>query len=91
MIKRQTFKAFNLLTFDIYLPPMLKAIDVHKSYNSLHVLRGINLEIPDHEIISIVGASGAGKSTLLHILGTLDTPDRGQLIIDNKELFKLKN
>lgn len=69
---------------------MLIAQDIQKSYGTLNVLRGINLKMEDQEIISIVGASGAGKSTLLHILGTLDTPDKGELIIDGENLFKMK-
>ena len=51
---------------------MLIAKGIHKSYGSLEVLKGVDLEISKGEIVSIVGASGAGKSTLLHILGTLD-------------------
>jgi len=61
---------------------MIKATDIHKSYGSLKVLKGIDLEVKKGEIISIVGASGAGKSTLLHILGTLDRADRGDLFLN---------
>jgi len=56
---------------------MLRAENIHKSFNGLQVLKGIDLEVAKSEVVSIVGASGAGKSTLLHILGTLDTADRG--------------
>ncbi len=62
---------------------MLKATDIHKSYGTLKVLNGVNIEIKQGEIVSIVGKSGAGKSTLLHILGTLDNPDKGELVINN--------
>jgi lipoprotein-releasing system ATP-binding protein len=67
---------------------MLTASGIHKSYNQLNVLKGIDLEINKGEIVAIVGASGAGKSTLLHILGTLDLPDRGKVFIQDKDVFK---
>lgn len=69
---------------------MLKANGIHKSYGTLQVLKGVDLEILTSEIVSIVGSSGAGKSTLLHILGTLDQPDQGSLEMDGKKLLKLK-
>lgn len=69
---------------------MLIAKGIHKSYGSLHVLKGVDLEISSSEIVSIVGSSGAGKSTLLHILGTLDQPDKGELTMNGKDLLKLK-
>jgi len=62
---------------------ILTANNITKSYGKLPILKGINLEVKKGEIVSIVGASGAGKSTLLHILGTLDMPDQGELIINN--------
>jgi len=65
---------------------MIVATAIRKSYGSLNVLKGIDIEITKGEIVSIVGSSGAGKTTLLHILGTLDKPDSGQLIINQKEL-----
>lgn len=66
---------------------MLKAEGLKKSYGSLQVLKGVDIEIQRGEVISIVGASGAGKSTLLHILGTLDTPDSGSVHMDGKSVF----
>ncbi len=66
---------------------MLKAEGLQKSYGSLKVLKGVNLHVKKGEIVAIVGASGAGKSTLLHILGTLDSPDMGTLLIDGKDVF----
>lgn len=66
---------------------MLLATGLEKSYGDLSVLKGIDISIERGEIVSIVGASGAGKSTLLHILGTLDTPDKGKVVIHNKDVF----
>lgn len=65
---------------------MVKASGIRKSYGSLNVLKGIEMEVKKGEVISIVGASGAGKSTLLHILGTLDTPDTGILSIGHETI-----
>lgn len=70
---------------------MIHANGIHKSYDSLEVLKGIDLHINKQEIVSIVGASGAGKSTLLHIIGTLDKADRGQLVIDGTEVSRLND
>lgn len=58
---------------------MIRIKDIKKSYGELQVLKGIDLCVQEKEIVTIVGASGAGKSTLLHIIGTLDSPDRGEL------------
>lgn len=68
---------------------MLKAEGILKAYGKLPVLKGINLEIKEGEVISIVGASGAGKSTLLHLLGTLDTPDAGKITLKDTDVFAL--
>lgn len=65
---------------------MIEIKNIKKSYGDLEVLKGINLTIPENKIISIVGASGAGKSTLLHILGTLDTPDCGEIWYDQENI-----
>jgi lipoprotein-releasing system ATP-binding protein len=70
---------------------MLKAQSIHKSYGQLEILKGVDLEVKKGEIVTIVGASGAGKSSLLNILGTLYSPDSGQLFIANQELSKLSN
>jgi lipoprotein-releasing system ATP-binding protein len=68
---------------------MLIAQNIKKQYQDLQVLKGIDLSIKQGEIVSIVGASGAGKSTLLQILGTLDKPDSGSVLIDNEDITKL--
>lgn len=70
---------------------MLKAQSIHKSYGQLQILKGVDFTVEQGEIVTIVGASGAGKSTLLNILGTLDTPDSGQIFINDVELNKLSN
>lgn len=70
---------------------MLRAENITKSYGDLKVLKGIDLEIKQGEIVSVVGASGAGKSTLLHILGTLDAADSGKVFVENQEISKMRN
>ena len=69
---------------------VLQARNLTKSYGTLQVLKGIDLTVNKGEIVSIVGASGAGKSTLLQLLGTLDTPDSGQVMLLDKEISVLK-
>ncbi|MGY8919057.1 MAG: ABC transporter ATP-binding protein [Flavobacteriales bacterium] len=71
---------------------MIRTKNLKKSYKSIQVLKGVDLNIAKSEIVSIVGASGAGKTTLLQILGTLDAPsnDNCQLLIDNTDILKLK-
>ena len=68
---------------------MIKATGIEKSFGSLKVLKGVDMEVGKAEVVSIMGASGAGKSTLLQILGTLSTPDGGSLIIDGVDVLKL--
>ena len=69
---------------------MIQATQVHKSFGELQVLKGVNLSVEKGEVISIVGPSGAGKTTLLQILGTLDRPDSGNVIINGSDVSKLK-
>ena len=66
---------------------MLRATGLKKSYRSLPVLKGVQLEVEKGSIVAIVGASGAGKSTLLHILGSLDSPDEGEVKINGTNVF----
>ena len=68
---------------------MIKATAIEKSFGSLKVLKGIDFEASDKEVVSIVGASGAGKSTLLSILGSLSRPDKGEVTIDGTDIFSL--
>jgi lipoprotein-releasing system ATP-binding protein len=68
---------------------MLSAKNIQKKYGQLQVLKGVDININQGEIVSIVGSSGAGKSTLLHILGTLDSADMGQIILHNQRVDKL--
>lgn len=68
---------------------MIKAQNIRKSYGSLLVLKGIDFEAKDSEVLSIVGASGAGKSSLLQILGTLSLPDSGKVFIDGTDVCGL--
>ena len=69
---------------------IIKATDIHKSYDGLSILKGIDVAIKEGEIVSIVGASGAGKTTLLQILGTLDVADSGKLYIDGTDVSSLR-
>ena len=72
---------------------MIEIKDLHKSYkmgsSSLHVLKGINFNIQEGELVAIMGSSGSGKSTLLNILGILDEADSGSYILDNVPIKNL--
>lgn len=70
---------------------MIQASGITKSYGNLQVLRGIDLSIRKGEVVAIVGPSGAGKTTLLQILGTLDRPDDGQVIIGGTDVLRLRD
>ncbi|MFZ4671216.1 MAG: ABC transporter ATP-binding protein [Flavobacterium sp.] len=73
---------------------MITAKNIHKYYNTLHVLKGVNLHIQKGEIVSIVGASGAGKTSLLQILGTLDNPKKSNdtvFEINGENLLNMKD
>jgi len=68
---------------------MIQGVQIHKKFNSLNVLNGINISIHQKEIVSIVGKSGAGKTTLLQILGTLEKPSSGEVLINGQNISKL--
>ena len=70
---------------------MIQVHDIYKSFGDLEVLKGINLEVQKGEIVAIIGKSGAGKTTLLQIIGTLDRPTRGQVLIDGTDVFAMKD
>jgi lipoprotein-releasing system ATP-binding protein len=68
---------------------MIKATGILKSYGDLKVLKGIDLEVTEKEVVAIVGASGAGKTTLLQIIGTLDRPDAGTVLYNGQDVGSL--
>ena len=68
---------------------MITTTNIHKSFGSLEVLKGIDLHINKGEVVSIVGPSGAGKTTLLQIIGTLDRPDSGTVCVDGVDITQL--
>jgi lipoprotein-releasing system ATP-binding protein len=70
---------------------MINIKDIHKSYGSLEVLKGISLHVKRSEIVSVLGASGAGKTTLLQIIGTLLSPSEGKVFIDDMDVFSLND
>ena len=69
---------------------MIQLEGITKSFGSLQVLKGIDLIINKGEVVSIVGPSGAGKTTLLQIMGTLDKPDSGKIVLNGTEVNRLK-
>lgn len=69
---------------------MIEIKNIHKSFGHLEVLKGIDATVDRGEIVSVVGASGAGKTTLLQIVGTLEKPDAGQILIDGCPVFDLR-
>ena len=70
---------------------MIQVNDIHKSFGDLEVLKGVNLNVEKGEIVAIVGKSGAGKTTLLQLIGTLDRPTSGKVLIDDTDVFALND
>ncbi len=70
---------------------MIKLIDVHKYYGDTHVLKGINLDVEKGDFISITGSSGSGKSTLLNLIGGMDRPDRGSILVAGEDISSYKD
>ena len=70
---------------------MIQVHHVNKSFGSLQVLKDISLEVQTSQVVTIVGPSGAGKSTLLHLIGTLDRPDTGEIIVDEVKIHALSD
>lgn len=71
--------------------PILRLVGVSKSYGQIHVLRNVNLDVGKGETLAVVGPSGSGKSTLLNIIGTLDRPTSGQVLLDGRDLSQLND
>jgi len=69
---------------------MIRTTGIIKAYGELKVLKGIDIQIEDKEVVSIVGASGAGKTTLLQIIGTLDRPDAGSIFFNGSDISRLR-
>ncbi len=78
------------MIIELRLQDMLTAKDIHKSYGNIPVVKGVSFSMQKGEIVAITGSSGAGKSTFLHILGTLDSPDSGEVILNGYSLTHLK-
>ena len=70
---------------------LIEGRNIHKSYGNLHVLKGIDIQLAQGEVVSLVGSSGAGKSTLLQILGTLDLPDSGNVLYEGRDITQLSD
>jgi lipoprotein-releasing system ATP-binding protein len=69
---------------------LMKVENIHKKYGNVEVLKGIDFEVYQKEVLAITGPSGAGKSTLLHIMGTIEKPDEGKIFYQKLDLFKMK-
>ena len=79
-----------LQIFEHFRRAMLTAKNIYKRYGTVEVLKGVDITIDKGEVASIVGPSGSGKSTLLHIMGTLDKPDMGEVLLHEQNVTKLQ-
>ena len=70
---------------------MIEVKNIHKYFGELEVLKGVDLSVKKGEIVAIIGKSGAGKTTLLQIIGTLDRPTKGQVLIEGTDVFAMKD
>ena len=70
---------------------MIEVKNIWKTFGELEVLKGVNLKVEKGEIVAIIGKSGAGKTTLLQIIGTLDKPTKGQVLIEGTDVFALND
>lgn len=86
---KQIFPSQSVATTAPATSPIISVHNVYKKFGTLEVIKGIDLEIHPHEIVSIVGPSGAGKTTLLQIMGTLMRPDAGTVLIEGDDVLQL--
>ena len=70
---------------------ILDIVDIHKSYDNLEVLKGVNFHVNKSDVVCLIGASGSGKSTLLRCINLLETPDKGQIIVNQKKILELSD
>jgi lipoprotein-releasing system ATP-binding protein len=87
--QRSIFHLFSI--FNPYFTTMIRVEKIVKSFGSLTVLKGVDIEIPAEKVIAIVGPSGAGKTTLLQIMGTLSHADSGKVFIDGSDVFSMND
>jgi ABC-type polar amino acid transport system ATPase subunit len=67
--------------------PIVQAVGIHKRFGALHVLKGVDLEVAERELVFVIGPSGSGKSTLLRCLNRLEEPDQGRVVVDGTDLM----